>query len=53
MRKRSPDEAKARARADAYRAGLCVECKTEPHSAGRPRCEGCHRTYAMNGGQFA
>lgn len=26
----------------AYRAGLCVDCLAEPHSAGRPRCEKCH-----------
>lgn len=29
----------------AYRAGLCVDCRTCPHSAGRPRCADCHRVY--------
>lgn len=29
----------------AYRAGLCVDCLTEPHSPGRPRCDECHKTY--------
>lgn len=33
-------------RNDAYREGLCVDCKTEPHSAGRPRCDACHRTHS-------
>jgi len=28
-----------------YASGLCVDCKAKPHSAGRPRCEGCHRTH--------
>lgn len=27
----------------AYRAGLCVDCRTVPYSAGRPRCDECHR----------
>lgn len=27
----------------AYRAGLCVDCLTEPYSAGRPRCGDCHQ----------
>jgi tRNA(Ile2) C34 agmatinyltransferase TiaS len=26
-----------------YRAGLCIDCGTRPHSAGRPRCKECHR----------
>lgn len=26
----------------AYRAGLCVDCRTVRHSAGRPRCNACH-----------
>ena len=26
----------------AYRAGLCIECGTARHSAGRPRCNACH-----------
>jgi tRNA(Ile2) C34 agmatinyltransferase TiaS len=30
---------------DRYRAGLCVDCGTRPYSAGRPRCEACHKTY--------
>lgn len=30
------------ARNAAYRAGLCIDCLTEPHSPGRPRCEKCH-----------
>lgn len=29
----------------AYRDGRCIDCLTEPHSAGRPRCEKCHQTY--------
>jgi Domain of unknown function (DUF3854) len=29
----------------AYKAALCSDCKTKPHSAGRPRCDGCHATY--------
>lgn len=29
----------------AYRAGLCIDCRTAPHSAGRPRCNACHQTY--------
>jgi hypothetical protein len=29
----------------AYRAGLCVDCRTLKHSVGRPRCEGCHQRY--------
>lgn len=27
---------------DAHRQGRCVDCGAQPHSAGRPRCEGCH-----------
>jgi hypothetical protein len=26
----------------AYREGRCVDCRTAPYSAGRPRCEPCH-----------
>lgn len=26
-----------------YRHGLCADCGVRPHSAGRPRCEACHR----------
>lgn len=29
----------------AYRAGLCVDCLTAPHSSGRPRCETCHTRF--------
>lgn len=29
----------------AYRAGLCIDCGTRPHSAGRPRCDQCHRAH--------
>lgn len=29
----------------AYRAGMCRDCGIRPHSAGRPRCEGCHRQF--------
>jgi tRNA(Ile2) C34 agmatinyltransferase TiaS len=32
----------------AYRAGVCVDCRTAPHSAGRPRCNDCHQTYNDN-----
>jgi hypothetical protein len=28
--------------ADAYRAGICIDCQTTRHSAGRPRCNACH-----------
>jgi hypothetical protein len=49
MRSPNPDEGKARA--EAYRAGLCVTCKTVPHSAGRPRCEVCHQTHIARGGE--
>jgi primosomal protein N' len=31
------EERKAR-----YRAGLCITCGVNPHSAGRPRCDDCH-----------
>ncbi|SKL67313.1 Uncharacterised protein [Mycobacteroides abscessus subsp. massiliense] len=36
---RTPESTKA------YRAGLCVDRKTEPHSAGRPRCDKCHTKF--------
>jgi hypothetical protein len=29
----------------AYARGLCIDCCTEPHSAGRPRCEECHTAH--------
>ncbi|MFW3112997.1 hypothetical protein MHAE_04400 [Mycobacterium haemophilum DSM 44634] len=28
-----------------YRAGLCMDCQSSKPSAGRPRCEQCHRTH--------
>ncbi len=31
---------------DAYRNSLCVDCKTGPPSAGRPRCDECHRIHS-------
>lgn len=30
---------------DAYRAGLCCQCRSTRHSAGRPRCNACHIDY--------
>jgi putative DNA primase/helicase len=30
---------------DNYRAGLCCDCGDRPHSAGRPRCDECHRIW--------
>ena len=36
-------------RHDAYRRGLCVDCRTAPYSAGRPRCKDCHTIYAAGG----
>jgi len=30
----------------AYRAGLCIDCRTVRYSAGQPRCNGCHAAYA-------
>lgn len=30
---------------DRYRAGLCCDCGDRPPSAGRPRCESCHRAH--------
>lgn len=30
---------------EAHAMGLCVDCKDAQHSAGRPRCEPCHRDY--------
>jgi hypothetical protein len=29
----------------AYRKGLCRDCGVKSHSAGRPRCDECHRIY--------
>jgi hypothetical protein len=28
--------------AERYRAGLCIACGANKHSAGRPRCNRCH-----------
>ncbi len=28
-----------------YRANLCVDCGEVEHSAGRPRCDNCHRAH--------
>lgn len=36
---RTPESTKA------YQEGRCVDCKVKPHSAGRPRCDECHKTY--------
>lgn len=33
------------ARHDAYRAGLCIDCRTKKYSAGRPRCSDCHQDH--------
>jgi hypothetical protein len=33
------------ARNGAYLGRLCVDCRTEPHSAGRPRCDDCHSAW--------
>ncbi|MGH3264262.1 MAG: DUF3631 domain-containing protein [Trebonia sp.] len=29
----------------AYRANLCIDCRASRPSAGRPRCDDCHRTH--------
>jgi hypothetical protein len=29
----------------AYLAGLCVDCRSSRHSAGRPRCNDCHTVW--------
>ena len=31
----------------AYRNGMCVDCKECKHSAGRPRCDECHRIHLV------
>lgn len=31
-----------------YRARLCCDCGTVPHSAGRPRCDECHHNHIRN-----
>jgi tRNA(Ile2) C34 agmatinyltransferase TiaS len=28
--------------AERYRRGVCIDCGTKRHSAGRPRCNRCH-----------
>lgn len=33
---------------DAYRNGLCVDCRVVPYSAGRTRCGQCHRIHSQN-----
>ncbi len=38
-------------RHEAYRRGLCRDCFTAWHSAGRPRCDACHDIYASSGGR--
>ena len=40
-------------RHEAYRRGLCRDCFTAWHSAGRPRCDSCHDIYASGGGAAA
>ena len=40
-------------RHEAYRRGLCRDCFTAWHSAGRPRCDACHDIYASSGGGAA
>ena len=40
-------------RHEAYRRGLCRDCFTAWHSAGRPRCDSCHDIYASSGGAAA
>jgi hypothetical protein len=37
----------------AYRAGLCIDCRTRPYSHGRPRCEECHRAWINQKGNHA
>jgi len=29
----------------AYRAGICIDCREQRHSAGRPRCNDCHAVW--------
>jgi hypothetical protein len=33
---------------DAYRAGLCCQCRSTRYSAGRPRCKECHAEYTTS-----
>lgn len=39
---------------DAYRRGLCRDCRNTGYSAGRPRCNDCHGDYldALAAGQM-
>jgi hypothetical protein len=41
------------ARTTAYINGRCIDCCTEPHSPGRPRCDNCHSAWltAIDGHQ--
>lgn len=36
------DTATVQAAHDAYRQGLCVDCRETRYSPGRPRCTDCH-----------
>jgi uncharacterized paraquat-inducible protein A len=42
------DIAARMSQADAYRAGICIECQVVRHSAGRPRCNSCHANREPN-----
>lgn len=35
----------------AHRVGLCIACRAEPHSAGRPRCNTCHAAWVRGEGR--
>ena len=37
---------------EAYRKGLCCDCSTVPHSAGRPRCAPCHEAFTAGRSEF-
>lgn len=34
---------------EAYRRGLCVDCKSAWHGPGQPRCDTCHGVYVRRG----
>jgi hypothetical protein len=34
---------------EAYRRGICRDCKTAWHAAGQPRCDSCHEEYVRSG----
>lgn len=34
---------------EAYRRGLCVDCKSAWHGPGQPRCDNCHGVYVRRG----